>query len=276
MTAVSAVTDVSAAAATVPSMTWFVAAAFGLFGLAFGSFLTVVVHRLPRGLSVVAPRSACPGCGTEIRSRDNVPVVSYVLLRGRCRGCDVHISGEYPATEAVTGALFVAAALTFRGTWQAAIVALFFAVLLAAALIDARHRIIPNRLTYPAIAGLGVLIVVAWATGASLSPVGALLGLLALGGGCLAVVLISPRGMGMGDVKLAALIGLVLGSLGLRYVAVAAALSVLAGGVGGMVALLAGRSRKDAIPFGPFLSGGAMVAAVVAPQVASWYGALGR
>jgi leader peptidase (prepilin peptidase)/N-methyltransferase len=251
-------------------------ALFGLTGLAMGSFLTVVVHRLPAGLSVVAPRSACPACGSTIAARDNVPVLSYALLRGRCRGCDAHISGEYPAIEAVTAGLFVAAALTFRGTWPAAIVAIFFGVLVAAALIDARHRIIPNRLTYPSLAGLAALIVVGWASGAVLSPMGALFGLLALGGGCLAIALVSPRGMGMGDVKLAGLIGLVLGSLGLRYVAVAAALSVLAGGLGGLIALLAGRSRKDTIPFGPFLSGGAVVAAMVGPQVASWYGSLGR
>jgi leader peptidase (prepilin peptidase) / N-methyltransferase len=249
---------------------------FGLTGLAVGSFLTVVIARLPAGRSVVAPRSECPSCGHAITARDNVPVLSYVLLRGRCRGCDAHISGEYPAIEAVTAALFVGAALIHRGTWQAAVIALFFAVLLAAAVIDARHRIIPNRLTYPAFVGLAVLIAVGWASGAALSPVGSLLGLAVLGGGCLTLALMSPRGMGMGDVKLAALIGLVLGSLGLRYVAVAAAVSVLAGGVAGLVALLAGRSRKDTIPFGPFLSGGAVVAAVVAPQIATWYGAFGR
>jgi leader peptidase (prepilin peptidase)/N-methyltransferase len=272
----AAMSAMPAAGATVGGVMAFRAALFGGAGLVIGSFLTVVVYRLPRGLSVVAPRSACPGCGSPVRPRDNVPVVSYLLLRGRCRGCDVHIAAEYPAVEALTGALFVAAALRFPGTWQAVLSALLFAVLLAAALIDARHRIIPNRLTYPALAGGGLLIMIAWAADSAVSPLGALAGSALLAGGFLLVALVSPAGMGLGDVKLAAVIGLVLGSFGLRYVAVAAAIAVLAGGIGGIVALLLGRKRTETIPFGPYLATGAVAATFLGPQVAAWYGGLIR
>jgi len=250
--------------------------AFALFGLVFGSFLTVVVHRTPRKESVVAPRSACPRCGAVIRARDNIPVLSYVLLLGRCRGCDLHISAEYPVVEALTGALFVAAALAFRRTPAAAIVAPFLGLMVAVALIDARHRIIPNAVTYPALVVFGAAVPASATFGGGVSLPGAALGLVAFGGGLLVVALLSPGGMGMGDVKLAALIGLVLGSLGWRYVGAAALLAVLGGGVGAVVALARGRGRKDAIPFGPFLAGGAVLSALAAPQLSSWYLALFR
>ena len=245
--------------------------AFAAFGLVFGSFLTVVVHRLPRGESVVAPRSACPTCGAQIRARDNVPVLSYLALHGKCKGCSTHISAEYPITEAITAALFVGAALAFSDVAVAALIALFLGVMLAAALIDARHRIIPNRLTYPAlVVGAAALLVLAM-TGRPVSVAGAGLGFLAFGGGLLLIAMIAPGGMGMGDVKLAALIGLILGSLGLRYVGVAAGLAVLAGGVGALVALALGRSRRSAIPFGPYLAGGASAAALFGAPIATWY-----
>jgi len=246
-------------------------ALFAVAGLLFGSFLTVVVYRTPRGLSVVAPRSACPGCGQTVRARDNVPVLSYLMLGGKCRGCRSPISAEYPIVEALTAALFVGAALRFRSPWAAGLVAPFLGLMVAVAVIDARHRIIPNRVTYPGLLIASVVIVVAALAGGGMSIVGAALGMLAFGGSLLLVALIAPHGMGMGDVKLTALIGLVLGSLGLRYVAVAAIAGVLAGGLGGVAALLLGRSRKDAIPFGPYLAGGAVVATFVAPQVATWY-----
>jgi leader peptidase (prepilin peptidase)/N-methyltransferase len=246
-------------------------ASFALFGLLMGSFLTVVVHRLPRNESVVAPRSSCPRCGTEVRARDNVPILSYLALRGRCHGCDTHISAEYPLTEAMTAALFVAASLVFRPVGVAAVVALFLGAMLAAALIDARHRIIPNRLTYPALVLAAVAIVALSLAGQPLSITGAVVGFLCFGGGLLLVAIVSPGGMGMGDVKLGALIGLVLGAVGLRYVAVAAGMAVLLGGVAALVALAAGRGRKGTIPFGPFLASGAAVAALAGAPLAGWY-----
>jgi leader peptidase (prepilin peptidase)/N-methyltransferase len=153
-------------------------------------------------------------------------------------------------------------------------VAPFLGVVVAVAAIDARHRIIPNRVTYPALVVASAVIVAAALAGGRVSVTGAALGVLAFGGGLFLVALIAPHGMGMGDVKLAALIGLVLGSLGLRYVAVAAIAGVLAGGLGGVGALLLGRSRKEAIPFGPYLAGGAVLATFAAPQVSAWYAGL--
>ena len=239
-------------------------------GLAAGSFLTVLIYRLPADESVARPRSRCPGCGTEIGGRDNVPVLSWVLLRGRCRHCGMRISVVYPLTELATAALFVAAALMYRNPWRAVMLCAFLALMPAVTVIDARHRIIPNRLMYPALIGFPTFVLVAWAFGAPLDPVRAGLGLLAYGGGLLLVALVS-RGMGMGDVKLAAVIGVVLGSLGLRFVGVAAGVAILLGGVGGLLALLLGRSRKDAIPFGPSMAVGAMVAVFLGERLAAAY-----
>ena len=239
-------------------------------GLAAGSFLTVLIHRLPAGESVARPRSRCPGCGAEIGGRDNVPVVSWVLLRGRCRQCGMGISAVYPLTELATAALFVATALLYRNPWRAAMLCAFLALMPAVTVIDARHRIIPNRLTYPALIGFPVFVLIAWALGAPLDPLRAGLGFAAYGGGLLVVALVS-RGMGMGDVKLAGVIGVVLGSLGLRFVAVAAGAAIVLGGVGGLLALLLGRSRKDAIPFGPYMAVGAMVAVLAGERLAAAY-----
>lgn len=235
-----------------------------------GSFLNVLIHRLPLRRSVVTPRSSCPACGVPILPRDNVPVVSYLLLRGRCRACGSGISAQYPAVEAATGGLFLAAALSLP-TALAALAAPFLAVLVAAAVIDLRHGIIPNGLVYPSLAAFAAAVLAASLSGAPLSSARAGAGLLAYGGGLLFVAVVSRGGMGMGDVKLAGLIGLVLGALGWSYVAVAAFAAVLLGGVGGLAALAAGRRRRDAIPFGPYLAAGAAVATFAAPHISSWY-----
>jgi leader peptidase (prepilin peptidase)/N-methyltransferase len=252
-------------------MMWLRIAVSVPLGLVFGSFLTVVTHRVPKGESLVAPRSRCPVCGTQLRNADNVPVVSWLLLQGRCRSCGARISPMYPLTEIATAGLFVAAALTFDRVWVSAMMGPFLGLMVVLAVIDIRHRIIPNRLVYPALLAFATYIVVVGLLGGGLYAIRAAIGMLAYGGALLVVAFISPRGMGMGDVKLAALIGLVLGSLGLRYVIVAAAAGILLGGVGAIVALIAGASRKNAIPFGPFLAAGALVAAFLAPQISSFY-----
>jgi leader peptidase (prepilin peptidase)/N-methyltransferase len=244
---------------------------FALAGLVFGSFLTILVHRVPRGESIVLPASACPQCGTPIRRRDNIPVVSYLALRGRCRHCGTRISAQYPLTEAIAAALFVGAALSLRTIWQAVLVAPFLCILLACALIDARYRIIPNRIVYTSLVLFALAVAVFSLVGSGVSFRTGGLGLLAFGGGLLLVAIVAPHGMGMGDVKLAALMGLVLGSLGWKYVAVAVVVAVLAGGVGAIATLLAGASRKDAIPFGPYLAGGGVLSALFAPNIAAWY-----
>lgn len=240
------------------------------FGLVIGSFMTVAVHRLPRGESLVAPRSRCPSCGAPIEPRDNVPVVSWLVLGGRCRRCGAPISAEYPLLELATAGLVVLAAIRHAGPWRAGIVAGLLAMMPGIALIDVRHRIIPNRLTYPALLFFPIVIVAAWLAGASVDPLAGLVG-LALFGGALFVVAVISGGMGMGDVKLAALVGLVLGSIALRYVGVAAGAAVVLGGLGGVVALAMGRGRKSAIPFGPYLAAGAVVAGLWGDAIADWY-----
>jgi leader peptidase (prepilin peptidase)/N-methyltransferase len=240
------------------------------FGLGVGSFMTVAVYRLPRGESVIRPRSRCPACGAEIGARDNVPVLSWLLLRGRCRRCGERISVEYPLLELTTAALVVVAAIRYPNPWQAGLVGGLLALMPGIALIDLRHRIIPNRLTYPSLVLFSVVIVLARVIGGVGDPARAAIGLL-LYGGILFVVAVVSRGMGMGDVKLAALIGLVLGSLGLRFVGVAAGAAIAFGGLGGVVALAMGKGRKSAIPFGPYLAAGAVVAGIWGEQIASWY-----
>ncbi|MBI3648785.1 MAG: prepilin peptidase [Actinobacteria bacterium] len=240
------------------------------FGLAVGSFMTVAIHRLPAGESLARPRSRCPRCGTEIRNRDNVPVLSWVLLRGRCRSCGERISAVYPLLELATAGLVVAAVARYDRPWVGGMVAALVAMMPAIALIDLRHRIIPNRLTYPALAGFAAYLAVARLAGGGVDPVRGLMGAAAYGGGLLVVALVSG-GMGMGDVKLAAAIGLVLGSLGLGVVGVAAGAAIVLGGLGAVVALAMGAGRKAKIPFGPSIAAGAVVAAFWGPQLASAY-----
>ena len=258
-------------APTIGAVEGFRIAAFGLVGLAIGSFLTVVAERVPLKRSIVRPRSSCPKCGAMIRSRDNVPVVSWLLLRGRCRTCRSRISPLYPATELATAGLFAGAAARYDRVLIAAMIALFLAMLLAVSVIDARHRIIPNRITYPAYPVFGAFVLAGALGGAGLSGGQALVGMAAYGLVLGLIALFLPRAMGLGDAKLTGLIGLVLGSLGLRYVAVAAGLGILAGGLGGIVILIVTRDPKKQVPFGPYLAFGAALAAFAAPQIAHAY-----
>jgi leader peptidase (prepilin peptidase) / N-methyltransferase len=247
-------------------------AIFAVFGLVFGSFLTVLVHRMPRGESVVAPRSRCPRCGAQIRAWENVPVLSWLLLRGRCRHCGERISIEYPLVELATGALFALAGALIEPLYAAVLVAPFLGLMLAVALVDARWRIVPNRIVYPALAVYAVAITVGHFTGGGVDILRGLLGLAAYGGPMLLVALAVPGGMGMGDVKLAALIGLVLGSLSLRLVGVAAFLGIVGGGLAAVAAMAILRwGRKRQMPFGPFLAAGAVLAALAGAQIASAY-----
>lgn len=250
---------------------WIRAAVALPFGLAIGSFMTVIVARVPTHTSIVSPASRCPRCGTRLRARDNVPIAGWLLLRGRCRSCGERISVVYPIIELTTAALVVGAYWRYDDPWVATLIAALLALLPAISVIDIQHRIIPNRIVYPSLIAFPVYILVARSLGAPIDIVDAGLGFLLYGGGLLLVAVIS-RGMGMGDVKLAALIGVVLGALGLSHVGVAAAAAIVIGGVGGVVALAAGRGRKSKIPFGPYLAAGAVVAAFWGPQIAAWYG----
>lgn len=233
----------------------------GLLGLLVGSFANVVIHRVPSGASVVRPPSACPHCDQPVRTRDNIPVVSWVLLRGRCRDCAHPISVRYPAVELGMALLFVLVAERVGWRWILPAELLLAWTLVVLALIDAATRRIPNRLTYPltpvllALAAVGALL-----DGSPDAALRALLGGLVAGGILLLMALISPAGMGMGDVKLAAFIGIGLGVLGWAEVAVGILTGFALGGVVGAVLLLTRkRARKDMIPFGPYLAVGAIV-----------------
>jgi leader peptidase (prepilin peptidase)/N-methyltransferase len=177
----------------------------------------------------------------------------------------------YPLVELGTAGLFVGVALRFEDPWAAVLLAPFTGVLLALAVVDFRTKKLPNRIVYPSLLISAAYLLVARILGAPVDLVDAGLGFLAYGGGMLIVALIAPRGMGMGDVKLAGLIGLVLGSLGLRYVGIAAALGILIGGVAAVVALLFGATRKTGLPYGPSMALGAVVSVFVGSEIADLY-----
>lgn len=242
-------------------MTGLLLVACGLFGLAVGSFLNVVIWRVPRKESVVRPPSHCPGCDEPIHPRDNIPVASWLLLRGRCRHCGTSIPARYPLVEIATAALFVGAALRFHWNWVLPAYLVFFAALLAISVIDLEHFIVPNRIIWPTGLASIPLLALAAAAGHQWHA----LRNAAIGGAAAWVFLfllhfINPRGMGFGDVRLSAVIGLYLGWLGLPYVALGLFLAFLAGSVVG-IALIAVRRKgmKSALPFGPFLALGAAI-----------------
>jgi leader peptidase (prepilin peptidase)/N-methyltransferase len=252
------------------SDTWIRALVALPFGLVIGSFMTVVAARVPAGESIVRPRSRCPSCGTPIATRDNVPVLGWLLLRGRCRACGARISVVYPLLEVTTAVLISGSFFVYSSIWVAIAIAALLSLMPAIAVIDIQHRIIPNRLMYPALVAFPVYLVVAKVADAPVDLVRMVIG-FALYGGILFVVAAVSRGMGMGDVKLAALLGAVFGSLGLRYVGVAAGAAIVLGGLGGLGALAIGRGRKAAIPFGPYLAAGAVAAAFWGRPISDWY-----
>jgi leader peptidase (prepilin peptidase)/N-methyltransferase len=220
--------------------------------LALGSFLNVVAARVPLRRSIVRPPSACMSCAHELRPYDNVPLLSYALLRGRCRHCHARIPLVYPAVELVTALLLAGCVLAFGLSAEAAVAAFFCAVLVAVSAIDLEHRIIPNRIVLPAT----VLVLVA-NTARDLSPEWAL-GALGASGFLFAAALAYPKGMGMGDVKLALLMGAMLG----RTVSVALMAGMVTALVPSVVLLArhGSAARKMGIPFGPFLALGSIIA----------------
>jgi len=232
-------------------------------GLAVGSFLNVVASRLPAGRSIVRPPSACPACETPISPRDNIPILSYLLLRGRCRSCGVSIPWKYPAVELVTALLVAGCALDFGLTFKGAIAALFCVVLVAISAIDLERRIIPNRIVLPAAAAILVLQTL---RDPSVEWIAAGLGAAAF---LLIAALAYPAGMGMGDIKLALLLGFGLG----RTVPIGMFVGMLAALVPAVVLLArhGSAARKMAIPFGPFLAFGAVVALFAGDRILHGY-----
>jgi len=237
----------------------------GIFGLLVGSFLNVVAYRVPRGESIVTPRSRCPACGTPVRSRDNVPVLSWLLLRGRCRDCGEPIAARYPLIEALTGAVFATVVAVFGAEPELALYLPFAALMIAVAAIDLKHRIVPNKLLAPA---------AVWAIGAwAAVDLGFLPEAIGAGAGAFAFLLLAalayPAGMGMGDVKLAGTMGLYLG----LSVIPALLIAFLAGSIVGIaIVVREGRdARKKGVPFAPFLAFGGLVGLLAGSDLIALY-----
>ncbi|HEX8136546.1 MAG TPA: prepilin peptidase [Pyrinomonadaceae bacterium] len=277
---------------------WLAALFTGVLGAIIGSFLNVVVHRLPREQSIVFPNSRCPACSSTIQPYDNIPIISYLVLRGRCRACGTPISARYPAVEAFTALLYVAVFLRDGATFALPFDLLFVTMLVALIFIDAEHMILPNAITYPGILfallarlalpyltgqpffdDLGAQMTGAppdwpmWAT----SLVGAVVGALAGGGslwlmGWLWERLRGVEAMGLGDVKMMFMVG---AYLGWRLTTVTIFLAVLTGSLTG-IALMLRRGRRDMqmlLPFGIFLGAGAIISLLVGGLIVEWYAA---
>jgi leader peptidase (prepilin peptidase) / N-methyltransferase len=237
-----------------------------VFGAILGSFLNVVAYRLPRGESLSHPPSRCPSCDAPVKPYDNIPVLSWLLLRGRCRNCGERISWRYPLVEAGTG-LLCALVVIANGADEDALLGLAFVLFLVPiTLIDLDHRLIPNKLTLP---GSIVAIVILLLTDIDSLPEN-LISAAAAGGFLLVAALVYPAGMGMGDVKLAAMMGLYLG----RAVAPAMFAALIAGTVVGALIIArkgAKEGRKTAIPFGPYLALGGLVGLFAGDELVDWY-----
>jgi leader peptidase (prepilin peptidase)/N-methyltransferase len=244
-------------------------------GALLGSFLSVVAHRVPRGENFVTGRSKCPECGATIVAYDNVPILSWIALRGRCRACGERISARYPLVELGTGLAFAAAVVVHResadglatGPDAAGLAAglVFIAVLATITLADIDLRVIPNKiLIFGAVVGIPLVLIADPDSAAERA-----IAVAAAGGVLFLVAFAYPRGMGMGDVKLATLMGVFLG----RAVAPGMLIGFLAGAIVG-IALIASRgaaARKQAIPFGPFLALGGFVALLAGDAIVDWY-----
>ncbi|GAB4488250.1 MAG: A24 family peptidase [Thermodesulfovibrionales bacterium] len=249
-----------------------------VFGALVGSFLNVCIYRIPRGLSIVWPSSACPACGAPIRPWDNIPILSFLLLRGRCRACGARISLRYPLVEALNAALYVVLLDRFWPGWQFPVYAAFCSSLIVITFIDLDFQIIPDRITLPGIAaGLlagSLLLPDPFLRAADLgwrsSVIGAAAGfsiyyLIAE----LSVRLLKKEGMGGGDIKLMAMIG---GFLGWKGVLLTTFLGSLSGSIAGLAYMaFSGKGRGTIIPFGPFLALGAAVSLLFGQEILLWY-----
>jgi len=244
-----------------------------VLGLAIGSFLNVVIWRVPRKESVVRPVSHCPQCETPISPRDNIPVLSWLFLSGKCRHCKNPIPVRYPLVEAGCGVLFLVVAARFGASWELPAYLVLAAALLAISIIDLEHFIVPDRITAPlTVSALALLGLAALAEGNGWRFGRTLLGGVAYFAFLLLLNILYPKGMGMGDVKLAFSLGLYLGWLGWGQVFLGGFLAFLLGAVVG-VTLIATKikSRKDVVPFGPFLALGAMLTILWGDPILRWY-----
>jgi leader peptidase (prepilin peptidase)/N-methyltransferase len=247
-----------------------------LFGLAVGSFLNVCIYRIPLKKSIVSPPSSCPTCGAAIRFYDNIPVISYIVLLGRCRHCRTPISFRYPLVELITGLLSAAVFIKFGLSPGSFFLFLFTAALIAVAFIDLQHKIIPDGISLP-----GILVGLAFSFFPSpgVSPLEALIGVVG-GGGFLFLVgtafekVTGREGMGGGDVKLLAMIGAWMGWKALPFIILISALSGAV--IGGVSLAVSGQGVRSRIPFGPFLALGALVFLFFGDDIVRWFYRLGR
>jgi leader peptidase (prepilin peptidase)/N-methyltransferase len=248
----------------------------GLLGLAIGSFLNVVIYRVPAGLSVVTPASHCPSCGSEIHNRHNIPVLGWLVLRGRCFACSAPISARYPIVEAAAGALFIVVTVRFVGLHLSPALPAYLylaAAGLALAVIDLDTKRLPDKIVLPSYVVLAVLLVVASATTQDWWAIArAGIGGVALFAFYFAIMFAYPAGMGFGDVKLSGILGAVLAYLSWSALVVGAFGGFLLGAVVGSALLIAGRGgRKTALPFGPFMIAGAFIAIFMAQPITHAY-----
>ena len=244
----------------------------GVLGLAIGSFLNVVIHRVPLGASLIRPASHCPQCTAPVRPWHNVPVLGWLLLRGRCADCAAPISVRYPLVELGTAALFVAVAAKFGWSWELPAYLYLAAVAVALAAIDLDVMRLPDKIVFPSYAVAPLLLLPAVIAEHSWHAAGRGLAAAALLYAGYWILAVLPKGMGWGDVKLAPLLGFYLGWLGWSSVLVGAFAGFLLGGVVG-VALMSARvaTRKSRIPFGPFMLAGVFLAVFAAAPIANWY-----
>lgn len=251
---------------------WYLAASAFVLGTVVGSFANVVIYRLPKDLSL-GGRSACPHCGNQIAWYDNIPLVSYLVLRGRCRVCRAPIGLRYPLVELVVGLLWLLFVwrLGFRPILPALLA--FASTLVILSAIDLEHHRLPNKILFPAaLVAIVLLVIGAVAQNDWQRLLESGLGALAYGVPILAVGLAFPAGMGGGDIKLAAYLGLHLGWFGLWHVLVGALLGILLGGLSGTALLLFGiKGRKDPIPFGPFMALGAIVSVLAGSKILDFW-----
>jgi leader peptidase (prepilin peptidase)/N-methyltransferase len=248
----------------------------GVLGLAVGSFLNVVIYRVPRKESIISPSSHCPGCGAPIRPWHNIPVLGWIWLRGRCTACRAPIGARYPLVELIAAILFVAVTWRLSAEEQGSAIPAYFyftAIGLALAAIDLDVRRLPNAIVVPAYPVLAVLLAAsAWWQGDWWSFARAIIGGAALFAFFLALVLVYPAGMGFGDVRLAGIVGGVMAYLSWGAFLIGAFAGFLLGALTG-IGLIAVRQggRRTAIPFGPFMIAGVFVALFAGDELAGWY-----
>lgn len=243
----------------------FIGVSVFLIGLAVGSFLNVCICRLPHGESVVSPPSHCPGCGASIRWYDNIPVLSYLFLKGRCRNCRTPISWQYPFVEFITGVIYLATVHIFGLSLETAVYLVLLSALVVITVIDLKHQIIPDKITLPGIPIGLVCSSVVLPTGFANAAIGLVLG----GGGFYLIALLSRGGMGGGDIKLMGMLGAFMGWKAVILTTMVG--SFLGAAAGIFLMYVKGRGRKHPVPFGPFLAFGALVSLFWGEQLVSWY-----